>query len=161
MLEIGSVVAEICSYNGVEPRSSSSEVLSELLEQESFVVGGGLLLRMGNQTFIEPRCCCGLEEWTQWKAFAQGGSRPWCGHDEPFIERQPSGELLFAADAADVSSGSSLNVEPSELMALLDRVENMLVAFSNELLAWCREVSPAHAQGLHDPFVAQFVSKSR
>lgn len=155
-LELGTVLAALCLYNDVahEPSNddddddppvstSTAAILERLLATESLIVAGGLKLFKADRKILAPQCCCGLETWREWLAFADGGAPPWSGHSspDPHLERLPSGLL-------EIGHATIHLVDPADLRSALDETSRALVAFTDRLSTWLTEVVPALAPAL-------------
>ena len=157
-LEVGTVVAALCTYNRfgyldsekAEVSDSPEVILREVVGSDGFVVGGGLEVCRTTDVVLTPSCCCGLETWREWIAFAEGGPAPWSGHDpDPYIERLPSG-LLAIGYAADREN--ALQTSPSELREALRLAELDLCGFLHLLERWASVTAPSTASAFANAF---------
>jgi len=157
-LELGTVMAALCLYNDVahEPADddnddnddppvspSATAILERLLAREALIVAGGLQLNIDDQQILAPQCCCGLETWREWLAFASGGDPPWSGHSpDPHLDRLPSGLLEIGYDSAIHT------IDPADLRAALDETTRTLAAFADRLTTWLTAAAPDLAPAL-------------
>lgn len=146
-LEVGTVVATICAYGareeaGADEDADPTAILRVLCERERVVVGGGIQVRVDDVVVLRPECCCGLEGWREWIAFANGGAQPWAGHSPyPYVARPAAGMI-----ALGLTKDSAVQVEAEALRAALQSVEQDLVAFRALLRAWAHSVAPKIAE---------------
>jgi len=132
VLELGTVMAEICLYAAdyaADATTETADILSALGDLETVVVGGGIELVVDDDVVSTPGCCAGLETWREWIAFVDGGMHaPWCGHDpDTDFERLPTGEIVVAR------AGREAVVERDVLRSALAVVERELDVFASNL----------------------------
>lgn len=158
-LEIGTVVATVCEYNGVLSARCALWPIARMVkfarwcdeEGHTWVVAGGIEVCVDGEPAVGPECCCGLETWREWQAFAAGGAAPWSGHGgDPLLERLASGALRLGYDG---SPAEAATVSPEALRVALEQVERDLQGFIEVSLSrWADQIVPRLSQ----PFVAAF-----
>jgi hypothetical protein len=141
-IEIGTVVAQLCAYNGVEPEQYPGRVIAALLAEESLTIAGGLVFRRGGEVLLRPGCCCGLETWRGWRHLLEGGESPWLGHD-PWPSAAPAGPEHFLLKADQKDAGFTLTRR--ELEAIVAAAERDLRRFVHRLRDWASAVAPRRA----------------
>ena len=111
--DIARVVASIAAYSRkIGIRETLAETTTAIADTPAFVVGGGLMFRLGDFE-AAPGCCCGLEGWREWEAVGRNGQSPWLGHD-PMAWIDCTGERAVFWDDED---GRSVDVGYDEIDA--------------------------------------------
>jgi hypothetical protein len=155
-LDVGTVVATLCRYENVPPARAAVWPFGRMLrlarrraeEGAGWIVAGGVEVAVDGAVVVGPECCCGLERWREWIAFAEGGDAPWSGHSpDPWIERLPSGDVALGYDDAPDAV-----VTPGALRRALAAAERDLDAFTVALLRWAERVEPRLARRFTDTF---------
>jgi hypothetical protein len=138
--EVGSVMAQLVSYNQIEGEPTVDGLLSAVAAAESLVLPGGILASCGDSE-IGPGCCCGLEEWREWVKCLESGQSPWMGHDpDPWVEL--AGEVILVwsgGGITPVANPFAVEFERGRFAAELDRVERDLRAFLPLVAEWARD----------------------
>ena len=130
--DIARVVASIAAYSRkIGIRETLAETTTAIADTPAFVVGGGLMFRLGDFE-AAPGCCCGLEGWREWEAVGRNGQSPWLGHD-PMAWIDCTGERAVFWDDED---GRSVDVGYDEIAAALVIAGANLTAFVARLRAW-------------------------
>lgn len=125
----------IFAYGSEDIPQSLAEAAPLLIDRESTVLGGGLLVRKGDYV-IEPGCCCGLEGWREWYFVSQRKGSPWLGHD-PFPAAEPrEAGVLFHTDTDEGAEDETLLVSWPEFEAAFAAARQDLDAFAMCLRAW-------------------------
>ena len=127
----------LCDYNQRSPRGSLRERIQRLAEADECVLAGGLIASKDDFSLL-PGCCCGLEDWTEWKGLSPGTDSPWLGHDpSPWVETLEDLVMLHAGGALDESpdkiTRDTLEVSYEELNAAVARAESDLISFMTGL----------------------------
>lgn len=132
---------------------------TELLARDGrLVLPGGLLVRSGGRE-IAPSCCCGLENWLEWRDVPQGLS-PWMGHDPtPGIERFGTLWRLWPEYDMNLRAGCGepIDFDLDTLTAELDRVAAALHAFVARLADIVEARVPTHGAAVAERFRTAFV----
>lgn len=132
---------------------------AELLAlDDRLVLPGGLLLRSGEREIV-PSCCCGLENWPEWRHVADGHS-PWMGHDPaPGVERVGNRWRVWPDFDTNlgVGSGEPIDVDLDTLAAELDRVTAALHAFTARLAEIVEARVPTYGVAVAERFRSAFV----
>ena len=149
--EIGSLVLTACIYNHTEIAPVASETLQAFMNNDGFVLPGGLRFSEGGLVKIIPGCCGGLEGWREWLDVPHGKNAVWAGHDpSPYIEYVEGGVRIWQNEKAEGVNFIELGL--SEMEALLQKVVFDLEGFLIQLRKWIESVSPE----IRDSFVAYF-----
>ncbi|MET9251677.1 hypothetical protein [Nonomuraea sp. NPDC003709] len=152
--EVGTAMAVIFSYADIPtaPISDLHHLLDRhLADAEALIAPGGLRIRdTATNAEILPGCCCGLENWREWRnvLHKQG---IWLGHD-------PDTELEYIAGAVRLrqESGSrslpspthEVEIQLDDLPALLATVHLRLQGFLSLVGRWASETTPRAADRL-------------
>ncbi|MGW0197399.1 hypothetical protein [Nonomuraea sp. NPDC003201] len=152
--EVGTAMAVIfsCADIPTEPISDLHHLLDRhLADAEALIAPGGLRIRdTATNAEILPGCCCGLENWREWRdvLHKQG---IWLGHG-------PDTELEHIAGAVRLSQESGARSLPSrtheveiqldDLPALLATVHLRLQGFLSLVGRWARQTTPRAADRL-------------
>jgi hypothetical protein len=144
--EGGSVMAQLVTYNQIEAEPTVEGLLLGAIAAESLLLPGGVQASIGERE-INPGCCCGLEEWREWRECLDTAQSPWMGHD-------PAPRIEWAGQAVQVWSDGGLGpttdafaieFEQGRFAAELDRVERDLRGFLAVIADWARKA------GFSDP----------
>jgi hypothetical protein len=142
-LMIGSVIAQLVSYNQFEVGATASGLLNTTVSAESLSLKGGIQASDGERE-INPSCCCGLQEWRAWLACLASGESPWMGHDPtPRIEWDGDTVRVWSDSAAP--DAYAIEFKRDRLIAELGKVEQRLRALLPQVWKW------ATAIGFTDP----------
>jgi hypothetical protein len=130
--QIARAIATIAGYSAhIGVRDPLATTTKAIAATEQFVVGGGLIFRLGDFE-AAPACCCGLEGWREWEWVKKGGDSPWLGHD-PMAWIDCSGdEAVFWSD----ENGESVSLAYDQILAALAVAAADLEAFVERLRAW-------------------------
>ena len=137
--EVGSVMAQLVSYNQIDGETTVNGLLSEAVAAESLLLPGGIQASEGERE-IDPGCCCGLESWREWVACLGSGRSPWMGHD-------PDPWIGWAGGVVRIWSGGgitpaqepiAIEFERGRFAAELSGVEQDLRAFLPLVANWAR-----------------------
>ncbi|AQZ70384.1 hypothetical protein BKM31_14105 [[Actinomadura] parvosata subsp. kistnae] len=152
--EVGSAMAVIFGYGGI-PTAPISE-LHHLLDRHladagRLIAPGGLRVRdTATGAEILPGCCCGLENWRQWRDVLRRQSL-WLGHD-PDTYLTFTGEAVRLTQEPDAGSTparvSDVEIRLDELPALLTTVQLQLQGFLRLVHTWAGEIAPRAADRL-------------
>jgi hypothetical protein len=150
------VLLQLATYN----RKGNGAPLSpsELAAAQSLVLPGGLKASVGARSIL-PSCCCGLEDWTEWRLAATHGTSPWMGHDpSPWLEKQQDFFYLWP-DEAPLERRQELAIQftKHELHEQLGIVSDMLLGFLARLREALATFAPAEADSLVAMFDRTFV----
>lgn len=142
--EIGSVMMTACLYNRIEISDDAAETLGKLMENDGFVMPGGLRLSAEGREVL-PGCCCGLEDWREWLGVPDGKNAIWTGHDpSPEVEYVDGGVRVW--QDAKKEGVEFVGFDLGELAALLARVESDLAGFLYRLGKWSEYSAPGLGQ---------------
>jgi hypothetical protein len=151
--EIGTVILTACLYNQIDVRPSASETIKAFLEEEQFVLPGGLQFSLGGQVKVVPGCCCGLEDWRGWLDVPNGANSVWAGHNpSPEVEFVNGGIRIWQDKKADGVVFIDFGVD--EMHGLLRKVESDLKGFVVRLGKWTDSI----ALELHPKIVTHFAN---
>ncbi len=149
--EIGLLVITACLYNQTEILPNATETLQAFMDNDGFVLPGGLRFLDGGQVKIIPGCCSGLENWREWLDVPHGKNAVWAGHDpSPQVEYFDNHVRIWQDEKAE--GVDSVEFELPEMEVLLTGVTLDLQGFLPRLEKWVAYISP----GLEDDFVAYF-----
>ena len=162
--EVGFVAALLVRHNtDPMPRGSARDLLRTVVETVDLRLAGGVRVRDGAGSVVEPGCCCGVEEWREWLSVTDGESSPWMGHDPwGWVEHEADALRVCSAPEDDSALGHgpatvTIAIPRAELPRLLDGVRADLEAFARRLREWAAEIDPALAGPLAERFEAAFV----
>ncbi len=119
---------------------------------------GGLIARR-NDVEIIPSCCCGLEEWGQWRSLFQESPMLWLGHDPaPHVE-QKDGKFTLWADGGldDARIEPRIDFNREELTEALEDAERAISEFSGRFRKYLQRVRPVDGEALAALFETAFV----
>uniref|UniRef100_UPI003F4909FA hypothetical protein n=1 Tax=Nonomuraea sp. CA-252377 TaxID=3240003 RepID=UPI003F4909FA len=150
-IEVGAAMAVIFDYGGIPtaPIGDLHHLLDRhLADAGGLVAPGGLRVRDTTaKAEILPGCCCGLEDWRQWRDVLHQGS-VWLGHD-------PGTDLAYTGGVVrlrqELGSGSrparvsEVEIQLDELPGLLAGVQLRLQGFLRLVHAWAGEIAPRAA----------------
>src|SRR6187399_2630101 len=143
------VVASSYGRTDEEPAASVDDVLSDF----PHVLPGGIRVVSDERTVV-PSCCCGLENWPDWRRVLTDGESPWTGHDPaPLVEPDKDVVRIWS----DGGMGEAPHHEvpiifPRSAFALaVETVGEDLREFLQPLRAWL-DARVSHAS-------AEFISK--
>lgn len=149
--EVGTAMAAIFSYGDLPtaPISDLHRLLDEHLADAGALLAPGGLRVTDPATGAEilPGCCCGLENWREWRNVLHR-QYIWLGHD-------PGTELEYIAGAVRLSQKSGphspareVEIELDDLPALLATVHLRLQGFLSLVGRWASETAPRAADRL-------------
>lgn len=150
--EIGSVMLTACLYNRTEISSDAAETLRHFLAGGGFVLPGGLLFAEGDEVKVVPGCCCGLEDWVEWRGVPHGNNAVWTGHD-PGPEVEYVGGAVRVWPGEKEAGGEFVEFTMEELGEWVLQVEADLAGFVYRLGKWAEYFAP----GLEQRVVRYFV----
>jgi hypothetical protein len=140
--EVGSVFGQLQDCSEVECEADAGRLLSRLANTTSFGARGGLRVCAPGSEPIVPGCCCGLENWTDWRRFIERGDSLFLGHDPtPSVEECGDQVCVWA----DVTKVSKITFSRSGFVGALRAVHEDLRGFLLAARGW------AEAQGMDDP----------
>ncbi len=155
--DVALVLAALTNNHNPEVGDASSP--KALLRAFPSALPGGVGAVRGERRTV-PGCCCGLEEWVEWKLILSGEGGPWTGHD-------PNTQINVEGDEVVVSSDVIVRGKPqghvsisftrtgfSAALAQLGRDLNDFAALLRKLLD---EIAPPYARELVALFGARFV----
>jgi hypothetical protein len=144
--EVGSIMAQLVSYNQVEAEPTVEGLLSAAIAAERLLLPGGVQASAGARK-ISPGCCCGLEGWREWLVCFESGQSPWLGHDPaPRIEWAGAVVRVWSDGGLDpVADAFAIEFERGQFAAELGRVERDLRGFLEVVVEWAQVV------GFSDP----------
>ncbi|WP_230466491.1 hypothetical protein [[Actinomadura] parvosata] len=154
LAEVGSAMAVIFGYGGI-PTAPISE-LRHLLDRHladagRLIAPGGLRVRDATAgAEILPGCCCGLEDWRQWRDVLHRQSL-WLGHDPDTYLTFTGGAVRLTQEPDGGSTParvSEVEIRLDELPALLTTVQMELQGFLRLVHAWAGEIAPRAADRL-------------
>ena len=112
------------------------------------------------QGIISPSCCCGLEDWREWRDFLETEDSPWLGHDpSPWIERQ--GKVVRVWSDESVSTAFNIEIPLYHFEAELIRVEQEIQAFLFRIEGWVEAISFVESSKLVHKFDEYFNIRRR
>ncbi|MCA2189925.1 hypothetical protein [Nonomuraea cavernae] len=152
--EVGTAMAIIFCYGEIPtaPINDLHHLLDRhLADAEALLAPGGLRVRdTATKAEIRPGCCCGLENWREWRNLLHKKGI-WLGHD-------PNTDLEYIAGAVRLRQESGPGSPPSpryevevqldDLPALLTAVHLRLQGFLGLVRQWAGETSPRAADRL-------------
>jgi hypothetical protein len=153
--EVGTAMAVIFRYGDIPitPISDLHHLLDRhLAKAEALVAPGGLRVRDTiTNAEILPGCCCGLEDWREWRHVLHKKDI-WLGHD-------PNTDLQYIVGAVRLrqeTHGSRLvhsavhevEIQLDDLPRLLASVHLRLQGFLSLVHRWARETTPRAADRL-------------
>ncbi|MEU6786178.1 hypothetical protein ABZ912_43895 [Nonomuraea angiospora] len=148
--EVGTAMAVIFSYGDIPtaPISDLHHLLDRhLADAEALIAPGGLrVMDTATNAEILPGCCCGLENWREWRDVLHRQAI-WLGHD-------PDTDLEYLAGAVRLrqESGSrsthEVEIQLDDLPALLTTVHLRLRGFLSLVGQWASETTPRAADRL-------------
>jgi hypothetical protein len=142
--QAGLFVALIAIDRLTEPLSTRHVVVDELLAHEWLGTSGGLLLAdSATGVTIEPGCCCGVEDWWDWRRAFDDPSQVSLGHDPgPVVERRGAAFRVWQDGGPPLDLGHGIgpyvDLSAGDLVALLRGVQRDLVGFRTVLDRWAR-----------------------
>lgn len=156
-LEVGSVMAQLVSYNQIKAETRTENLLQSLMAKETLVLPGFLQASF-NAKSINPGCCCGLETWRESLQVILSGQSPWMGHDpSPWIEWAGSIVRVWSDGAHwDVCEPWSIEFQKDGFLTQLKGIENKLIDFYPLILAWAKDVGFSSPETLGDKIDACF-----
>eukprot|EP00112_Aurelia_sp_Birch-Aquarium-sp1_P008686 Seg19621.2 transcript_id=Seg19621.2/GoldUCD/mRNA.D3Y31 product="hypothetical protein" protein_id=Seg19621.2/GoldUCD/D3Y31 len=113
--------------------TSVDDLITELREEDEFAVYGGFQISDGSVT-IGPSCCCGLENWREWRELLNDGVSPWLGHDPTAWAELDEGYVVVWPDEG--RAGACVRVSKSEYSEKLAVAEEQLCGFLKKLNEW-------------------------
>jgi uncharacterized protein (TIGR02996 family) len=139
--EVGSVMAQLVSYNQMEAEPTVEALLSGAIAAESLLLPGGVQASDGERQ-INPGCCCGLEGWREWLDCLRTGQSPWMGHDPtPRIEWADEVVRVWSDGGLGPATDSfAIELDRSQLAFELGEVERELREFLQHVATWARAV---------------------
>jgi hypothetical protein len=160
--EVGSVVAQLVLYNRAPNGGSARRVLERLSQKRRTVLPGGVRVRDGAGSVVEPGCCCGVEEWRQWLAVTDGETSPWMGHDPwGWVEHEADGLRVCSApeeggEQVHGPATATVCIPRAELPRLLAGIEADVRAFLPRLREWAVAIDPEYGARLAERFETAF-----
>jgi hypothetical protein len=157
--DTGLIFGQLVSYNSI-PGHNIAELQSGLLDADALILPGGLRIRSGGRE-IAPACCCGLEEWPEWKKFLQNGVSPWLGHDPSAWAELAGGIVRIWSDGGlqPAPDAFAIEFERSHFETGLRHVENELCAFAERAEHWARDVGFSAPEAVRRKFVQHFLAE--
>ncbi|MFJ7779720.1 hypothetical protein [Streptomyces yangpuensis] len=152
--EVGTAVMSIAACNdwqpddGRPPRPADplGAFLHGLLTMDDLVASGGLRVTdTVHGTTLEPGCCNGIDERSDWAVVVDGSDWASFGHDpSPLAERL--GERVRLTVDADQDDSPVIELPVTELRLLLSRAERDLADFMHLVGPWASRHVPDHAE---------------
>lgn len=162
--DVGTAMAVIAAYNydrmkHVTPRRKDKDhrpaairLIEGITQADGLIAPGGLRVRdTVTGAAVNPGCCCGLEDWQDWKNVAAGES-PWFGHDpEPWVEHL--GTVIRAwpdggDEEAPSTTGTPIDIPADDLPRLIAGTRERLQGFLALLEPWALPLVGATAASL-------------
>ncbi|NUW36158.1 hypothetical protein HTZ77_32800 [Nonomuraea sp. SMC257] len=152
--EVGTAMAVIFGYGDI-PTTPTGE-LHQLLDRhladaETLLAPGGLRVRdTATGARILPGCCCGLENWREWRDVPHEKGI-WLGHDPHTEVEHVAGAVRLRQGAGPPSLPSSqheVEIRLDDLPDLLTTVQRRLQGFLGLVRPWASEISPRAADRL-------------
>ncbi|MGW3352627.1 hypothetical protein ACWDA3_55850 [Nonomuraea rubra] len=152
--EVGTAMAVIFRYGDLPaaPVNDLHRLLDRhLADAEALIAPGGLRVRdTATQAEILPGCCCGLENWREWRSLLRG-EPIWLGHS-------PGTELEFVGGVVRLrqesgpgslpASQHEVEIRLDDFPALLATAHLQLKGFLGLVRRWASETSPRAADRL-------------
>lgn len=144
-----SFLQELCNYGGYSDGTGNPDTpeiaIKTLLSRETEVVAGGIAVIAGDFR-LYPSCCCGLEDWVEWRNIKKNGASPWLGHDpDPWIDT--SGDRAILHNGMNTGK-ESIDVSYEELLVAVENASVALSQFLEKLRSWLKEIDPEHSEQL-------------
>ncbi|MFI0446900.1 hypothetical protein [Actinomadura sp. 6N118] len=150
--EVGTAMAVLFDYTGVpaEPLAELHHLMDRhLVEAETLGLPGGLRLRdTVTRAQIVPGCCCGVEEWRDWREILYGDDEIWLGHGLGTTVQIENGVVRLHQIPLPEYPLHTLEIELGELAVLLASVHRRLQGFLGLVGEWAGQVSPEAADRL-------------
>ncbi|SEH01101.1 hypothetical protein SAMN05444920_11931 [Nonomuraea solani] len=139
--EVGTAMAIIFDHGDIPtaPLDDLHHLMDRhLIDAEALTAPGGLRVTdTATRAELLPGCCCGLEDWREWRDVLHGEDI-WLGHD-------PGTEFAFMGGAVRLRQGHEVEIRLDDLPALLDTVRLQLQGFLGLVGRWAGEIAPASA----------------
>nr|WP_184754594.1 hypothetical protein [Streptosporangium album] len=151
--EVGAAMAVIFRYGDIptEPISDLHHLLDRhLVEAEALVAPGGLRVRdTTTNAEILPGCCCGLENWREWRNVLYKKDI-WLGHDPGTDLEYIVGAVRLRQEsyAHSLTSPTQVEIQLDDLPALLATAHLRLQGFLSLVHKWASEATPRAADRL-------------
>ena len=156
--DVAVVMGVVASY-GREGHGGPASI-ADLLAAFPAILPGGLAVVAGDRQVL-PSCCCGLENWSEWKRVVPDGSSPWTGHDPaPLVE--------VGGDEVRIWSDGAMGEKPIDEVPIvfslpdfgkaLAEVERDLEGFLEPLEAWLFVHASRDTSALVERFRTAFVT---
>jgi len=162
--DVGTVIAAIAVYNGIasedDAQPSAARLIEDIIEAECLIAQGGLRVRdTETDQAVNPGCCFGLEDWSQWNQVA-AGQPLWLGHSpEPWVEHLESTVRLWPSggNRAVPSAGASpIEIPSGDLPRLVAGAHRQFQQFLGLLESWALPLAAASAPRLAPALATHF-----
>jgi len=158
---LGTFFAALCCDDNPDSIDSCIELITEA---DGLIVSGGLALSLA-ETSIFPSCCCGLENWIEWKAFLDNGSSPWMGHDPSAWAEIKGDQVVVWTDGGGTDSanriGPCISVPIKDFECALIKAEKQLQIFFSALPSWLKSVGYSDPTDIMEKIGGEFHIQSR
>ncbi|MEV4173001.1 hypothetical protein [Nonomuraea sp. NPDC049709] len=148
--EVGAAMAVIFRYHDIptEPVADLHHLLDRhLTEAEALTVPGGLRVRdTTTGAEIQPGCCCGLEDWREWRNVLREED-VWLGHSPGTDLEHVAGAVRLRQENGP-SSPVLVEIRLDDLPALLATVHLQLRGFLGLVHDWAAETTSRAAARL-------------
>lgn len=142
--EIGAIMFKCCSPIDDEVViQNAKDALKHFIDDEGFVLSGGLIFRENGEEKFGPSCCCGLEDWDQWLDVPNGKTNFWNGHDPSCAVEINEGKIKIWQDEQLKNENPSIEFSAEEFVEKMAQVEKDLKDFLMRLSQWTNQVEPS------------------
>ena len=124
-------------YNNIpftaEAKSSILNLYNDLVNDDGFVLGGGLMFYEGDKKIL-PSCCCGLEDWSKTVKGIFDKRDVWLGHaPTPIIEYHEHSILVWSDDYRESSDPSNSKSSLISIEFSLTDLESYFTQLKNDI----------------------------
>lgn len=142
--EIGLMVFKLCIPIDDEISVlNAKDALKNFVNDEGFVLSGGLIFKENGEEKFAPSCCCGLEDWDQWLDVANGETSIWNGHDPSCAVEINDGKIKIWQDEELKNENPSIEFSVEEFTEKMSQVEKDLKDFLVRLSQWTKQIEPS------------------
>lgn len=139
-IHLGTFFAALCSSGSPD---SIDSCMKQIREASELIVSGGFGISSAGIN-IFPSCCCGLENWMEWKEFLDNGNSPWMGHDPSGWAERKGDQIIIWADGGGVNpfkpTAPCISVSVKDFEHALTKAEKQLQIFFSAFPSWLKSV---------------------
>lgn len=141
--EVGAIMFECCSPIDDEVDiQNAKDALKHFIDDEGFVLSGGLIFKENGEEKFGPSCCCDLEDWNQWLDVPNGKTNIWNGHDPFCAVEIDGGKIKIWYDNQLKNESPSIEFSVEEFVEKMSQVEKDLKDFLVRLSQWAKQIEP-------------------